>query len=509
MPLHFDLDGWRPAAFRGDAVTIYLKGKFRTTAGQTIDAPLLVKFPIGKGTVLFTSFHNEKQNSELETKLLRHLVFSTVTAGVEATVTRSMVSGGFSLQKTSLLSAAPGDPSVTRTYPHAKPGALAFTLGFEPRGATLRLEVVSPVGERFVKQGDSTVTIDVPKAVAGTWTYTATPEVLPYPNYPFTLSVGTAGRTAAVAATPSPPSRTAKPAATGRVRFRDVLTGQVAQAGPQRIAVSKPQFDDMGKLLGTLGDGYRFETIRNEDLLRPQSLDKFDILFLTCSTLPGEWFVSLGGDSGREGIGTGTVRKEVLENFGETLRRFVNRGGTLYASDWCNAELLWAFPDRQANLDLDLGPLRELDEAERDWLKLKVPLAKAGTISETLKGVDLSPAMKEQLDRVIAVVELFDPGPGPDRPDRSRPLGDPSGIVPAGEAPRDRGRHSGHRQGPRRVGEGDSRRVSSPAPSQGRRDLRDSSARPNARSRCSAIGSTKRCKARENKWSPRGSSIRV
>ena len=44
-------------------MTVYLKGRFRTTAGVTIDAPLLVKFPFGKGTVLFTSFHNEKQNN--------------------------------------------------------------------------------------------------------------------------------------------------------------------------------------------------------------------------------------------------------------------------------------------------------------------------------------------------------------------------------------------------------------------------------------------------------------
>jgi len=129
MPLHFDLDGWRPAAFRGESVTVYLRGTFRTTAGVAIDAPLLVKFPVGKGNVMFTSFHNEKQNSELETKLLKHLVFSTVASNVQKTVTESMVRGGFSLRKSNLLSAAPGDPSVSQTYEHTRSGGLAFTLG--------------------------------------------------------------------------------------------------------------------------------------------------------------------------------------------------------------------------------------------------------------------------------------------------------------------------------------------------------------------------------------------
>src|SRR5262249_50653263 len=69
MPLHFDLEGWRPAAFSGPAVTTYLKGSFQINGGVTIEAPLLIKFPCGKGAVLFTSFHNEKQNSELEKKL--------------------------------------------------------------------------------------------------------------------------------------------------------------------------------------------------------------------------------------------------------------------------------------------------------------------------------------------------------------------------------------------------------------------------------------------------------
>src|SRR5262249_36695619 len=175
----------------------------------TADAPLMVKFPVGQGNVLFTSFHNEKQNSTDELKLLKYLVLSTVMAGVESRVSRSMISGGFSPQRKTLLSAKPGDPSVTPTYDPARAGALQFTLGFEARGASLRLEVVSPRGERFVKQGTSTLAIDVADAAAGRWRYTAVAEHLPYPDFPFTLAVGAVmvddarQKTAAAASTPA------------------------------------------------------------------------------------------------------------------------------------------------------------------------------------------------------------------------------------------------------------------------------------------------------------------
>ncbi|MGE3819804.1 MAG: hypothetical protein AB7I30_10230, partial [Isosphaeraceae bacterium] len=161
IPLHFDQEGWRPAAFRGKGVTVDLQGTLRTNAGVEIEAPLLARFSSGKGTVIFTSFHNEKQVSEIETRLLNHLVVSTVTAKVEATVTRSMVTGGFSPQRVNLLSSSGGTTPVSQTYDHQGKGRLIFTLGFEPRGATLRLEVVSPSGETRAVSGDSTVTIDV------------------------------------------------------------------------------------------------------------------------------------------------------------------------------------------------------------------------------------------------------------------------------------------------------------------------------------------------------------
>ncbi|HET6882848.1 MAG TPA: hypothetical protein VFI31_21955, partial [Pirellulales bacterium] len=190
MPLKFDQAGWYPAAFEGQEVTPYLRGKYTTDGGQEQTAPLMVKFPVHDGTVIFTSFHNEKQNNETELKLLRYLVFSAVTAEVETKVERTMVQGGFAPAKKNLFSASAGEPSATSVYHADKPGHLQFVLGFQNAGAELRLTVVGPDGKKQERQGTSTITIDLADAAAGDWTYTVTAVKLPNENFPFTVTVG-------------------------------------------------------------------------------------------------------------------------------------------------------------------------------------------------------------------------------------------------------------------------------------------------------------------------------
>jgi hypothetical protein len=190
MPLEFDQPGWRPAAFDGKDVTVYMRGKYAPEEGDEQTAPFLVKFPSHDGTVIFTSFHNEKQNSETELKLLRYLVFSAVTAEVETKVERTMVQGGFSPAKKNLFSASAGEPSATSTYHNDKPGHLQFVLGFQNAGAELKLTVIAPDGKKHEQQATSTITIDLPDAAAGDWKYTVTAVKLPNENFPFTVTVG-------------------------------------------------------------------------------------------------------------------------------------------------------------------------------------------------------------------------------------------------------------------------------------------------------------------------------
>jgi hypothetical protein len=190
ITLKFDQPGWLPAAIFGKAVEVYLKGRYETTDGDSREMPLLVKFPFGQGHVIFTSFHNEKQTSEVEQKLLKFLVFSVVTAKTESAVTQTMVQGGFSPASRNLLSASPQSPSVTQTYLCKKVGPLQFALGFENRGAHLKLTVTSPSGTESEKEGNSTFILDIPAAAIGEWKYTVTAVSVPYENFPFTLTIG-------------------------------------------------------------------------------------------------------------------------------------------------------------------------------------------------------------------------------------------------------------------------------------------------------------------------------
>lgn len=191
MDLDFDMPGWYPAAFTGKDVTVYLRSQFQIEPAGERTAPLLVKFPYKDGTVIFTSFHNEKQNSEKELALLKYLVFSAMTAGVESRVRRTMVEGGFSPAKQNLFSASTeGNQSATSVYRCQQAGHLKFVLGFEGQGAELKLSVTGPDGKQLEKRGTSTVTIDVPDAQPGEWHYTITAIKLPNPNFPFTVTIG-------------------------------------------------------------------------------------------------------------------------------------------------------------------------------------------------------------------------------------------------------------------------------------------------------------------------------
>lgn len=68
---------------------IYLIGSFKTG-----DRPVLVSFKYGEGEVIFTSFHNHKQISELEEKILKFLVLKSISAASKIPVIKLAQSKG-------------------------------------------------------------------------------------------------------------------------------------------------------------------------------------------------------------------------------------------------------------------------------------------------------------------------------------------------------------------------------------------------------------------------------
>ncbi len=185
--LDFNLGQWKTAAFGGPRVKTLIQGTYiKERTRQSDVAPLMVKFQINDGTVIFTSFHNEKQNSRTEKQLLQYLVFSLVTAGVDADINAKME--GFTPQRSNLLSTPKSDPSISKEYQSKHVADLRFALGFRNEGAKIRFHVQSPDGKEFTKDCEGSTIFEVPNAAAGTWTYTATRLHLPYENFPFTMS---------------------------------------------------------------------------------------------------------------------------------------------------------------------------------------------------------------------------------------------------------------------------------------------------------------------------------
>ena len=188
--LRFDLSEWKTAAFSGRGVKTLIQGEYvKFRSREKAKAPLMVKFNVGKGTVIFTSFHNEKQNSRLETQLLQYLVFSLVTAGVDSEIAANLAMDSFTPQSSNLLSTPKKNQSISKKFENKKKADLRFALGFRNEGAKLRFNVKSPDGKEYTWEGTSTVILDVPNAAPGAWTYTVTDLVLPYENFPFTMTV--------------------------------------------------------------------------------------------------------------------------------------------------------------------------------------------------------------------------------------------------------------------------------------------------------------------------------
>lgn len=190
IELAFDQPDWRPAAFSADNVTTFLRGDIVTVDGSRVTVPLLVRFSLGEGNVIFTSFHNEKQQSEKELELLKFLIFSAVTAGVDADASRTMARGGFSQTKKNLFSASTDSEAVSAIYANESISDLQFILAFADQGAILELLVEGPGGIQESRQGTSTIMVEIPGAAVGDWKYTIRAVKVPSENFPFTITVG-------------------------------------------------------------------------------------------------------------------------------------------------------------------------------------------------------------------------------------------------------------------------------------------------------------------------------
>jgi hypothetical protein len=188
IPLSFDAPDWRPAAFEPSKVTVCLQGDYRDNQGEMKTAPLLVKFRVKEGTVIFTSFHHSRNDSAIVHKLLEYLVFSSVSARSDTRI-RDLMDRHDSSAQSLRPAALHADQTAQGTCIHPG-GGLQVALGFEHAGARLKLTLRSADGRSIDYTDEGLFLIDLPDAAPGVWTWTVTPIELPHGTFPVVVAIG-------------------------------------------------------------------------------------------------------------------------------------------------------------------------------------------------------------------------------------------------------------------------------------------------------------------------------
>ena len=188
--LHFDFQH-RPAAFDPAKAKIYLMTYQKNfVSGKIVGVPLLTKFALGKGQVVYTSFHNATQLSDVETKLLWSIIFATVNAHAEVkawqTLVEKRVFGEGNEESGPVARLLAGSPGIQARQQGA---SWALTLGFRDDGAKFRLKVITPDGKVIEHTDTSGFLLEIEDAPEGTWHYAVTAVEAPYDNFPFSLMV--------------------------------------------------------------------------------------------------------------------------------------------------------------------------------------------------------------------------------------------------------------------------------------------------------------------------------
>jgi hypothetical protein len=100
----------------------------------------------------------------------------------------------------------------------------------------------------------------------------------------------------------------------------------------RRYLVSPSEYDDIGAVLREFGKGFEYDSCEWENLCDWTFLRNYEVVYLNCAQV--------------------FEQADYRARLAPALREFVDRGGTLYASDWALTVVCEAFPGR---LGIDLG----------------------------------------------------------------------------------------------------------------------------------------------------------
>lgn len=204
IQINFDLDSWVMLDDVSRQVRLYVEAENLTCKSDACRRlPVVVGFQHGAGHVLATSFHNEKQLSDREKRLLRFLALQPALAKTASSSSTALSMRDCKLGIEVMETIDQGMKSApVRFESEGKP--LLFVLNWQG-DAELRLTIYDESGsvsqERVTNKAP--LIAEVANARKGTWSCDVTGTKVPHRNYPYVLTIASAN----VAKKPPPPPR--------------------------------------------------------------------------------------------------------------------------------------------------------------------------------------------------------------------------------------------------------------------------------------------------------------
>jgi len=154
----------------------------------TKSGPLMVGFDYEDGYVIFTTFHNEPQQTEPEQKLIRYMVLRQTAGWLLAEAIAYLNSALYKVQE--IIDAI--NQSETHIYKFKNYFRQLLQIILHWSGSEMKLTIYKPDGSPYGswQYTSSPIIVEIPDADTGDWEYRITAIQVPFENYPLALVTG-------------------------------------------------------------------------------------------------------------------------------------------------------------------------------------------------------------------------------------------------------------------------------------------------------------------------------
>lgn len=199
IKINYDLSGWVVIESVSPDVTTHVTGDYYNDFGILIKgAPLLVSFPYGKGKVIYTTFHNERQITDEVAKILEYLVLK-VTHNIPENNVIDIINKFDYLPMSIMFSTlSQGEESEMYKF-NCKPG-YDYLLTMDSYGGDYDIELYKPDGTLYsiIQNPMLSNGIYIMNPEAGEWGYKVLAKEVYFDDAAFVVGIGESLRTPSI-----------------------------------------------------------------------------------------------------------------------------------------------------------------------------------------------------------------------------------------------------------------------------------------------------------------------